>query len=405
MKFGYCTNVHAGTTLDSVQRNLLTYSVPIRQQLAVDRLPVGLWLSDRVSCELDGTKAVAEFGEWLAEHQLEPYTFNGFPFSDFHQPVVKHRVYEPTWAQRERLEYTLRLARIMAGLISPGQKGTISTLPIGWPLGDKNRSGNAIETRWPADDVDVIDDACDHLLELSFQLEQLELETGRQIQVCIEPEPGCLLDCWQDVVCMFVTRLQGDQKQNERLQRYLGVCHDVCHSAVMFEPQAEALDRYAENGITVGKIQVSSAVQAEFGSQNDHNESVLAELQTFSEPRYLHQTAISHSGTRMDSFYEDLGLALADRIQETKVSDETWRVHFHVPIFLARLQQLTTTQSQILECLDSVQRLEIDAQLEVETYAWNVLPEQAARKKHGSGQLVEGIARELKWLQERVSAI
>jgi hypothetical protein len=404
MKFGYCTNVHAGTTLDSVKQNLLTYSVPIRLQLAVDQLPVGLWLSDRVSCELDGTKAVAEFGQWLTEHQLQPYTFNGFPFSDFHQPVVKHRVYEPTWAQRERLEYTLRLARIMAGLISPGQKGTISTLPIGWPLGDKNRSGDSIETRWPAGDVAVINQACDHLLELCLQLEQLELETGRQIQVCIEPEPGCLLDCWQDVVCLFVTRLQGEQKQNERLRRYLGVCHDVCHSAVMFEPQAEALNRYAEKGISVGKIQVSSAVQAEFGSPDDHNESLLAELQTFSEPRYLHQTAISHSRNRMDSFYEDLGLALADRAQDSRVSRETWRVHFHVPIFLARLQQLTTTQSQILECLDSVQRLGIDAQLEVETYAWNVLPEQSTGTEHGPDQLIEGIARELKWLQARVSA-
>ena len=32
-----------------------------------------------------------------------PFTFNGFPYGDFHQSVVKHRVYEPTWADAERL--------------------------------------------------------------------------------------------------------------------------------------------------------------------------------------------------------------------------------------------------------------------------------------------------------------
>ena len=33
MKVGYCTNVHAGTSLDAVNQNLLTHAVQVREQL------------------------------------------------------------------------------------------------------------------------------------------------------------------------------------------------------------------------------------------------------------------------------------------------------------------------------------------------------------------------------------
>ena len=52
MKVGYCTNVHAGTSLDAVNQNLLTHAVQVREELLEsdsDRsqpLPVGLWLSN-----------------------------------------------------------------------------------------------------------------------------------------------------------------------------------------------------------------------------------------------------------------------------------------------------------------------------------------------------------------------
>ena len=43
--FGYCTNVHAGTSLEEAQANLLRYASEVRRLVAPEgRLPVGLWL-------------------------------------------------------------------------------------------------------------------------------------------------------------------------------------------------------------------------------------------------------------------------------------------------------------------------------------------------------------------------
>jgi hypothetical protein len=63
---------------------------------------------------------------------LVAYTINGFPQDDFHQKVVKHRVYRPAWWEPARLEYTRDLVRILDRLLPSGVSGSISTLPIGW---------------------------------------------------------------------------------------------------------------------------------------------------------------------------------------------------------------------------------------------------------------------------------
>ena len=48
---------------------------------------------------------------------LEVVTLNGFPYKAFHAAVVKRDVYWPHWAQDDRREYTLGLARLLAKLL------------------------------------------------------------------------------------------------------------------------------------------------------------------------------------------------------------------------------------------------------------------------------------------------
>ena len=128
MKVGYCTNVHAGTSLDAVTQNLLSHSVQVRKQLMQsgcsdsEPLPVGLWLSNQAALELDDTQ-LRRWGDWLVENHLLPYTFNGFPYSDFHQPVVKHNVYLPTWAEQSRLDYTVSLAGVLDCILPANELG------------------------------------------------------------------------------------------------------------------------------------------------------------------------------------------------------------------------------------------------------------------------------------------
>jgi len=153
---------------------------------------IGLWLSANAAQELVSSGQVAEFGDWLREIGLVPFTMNGFPYGDFHEPVVKHKVYQPTWYEQSRLDYTLQLAEILDQLLPPGVEGSISTLPIAWPakLGE------------PLDDS-LLQSAAENLRKAAKGLAEIEARTGRLIYICIEPEPGCALDTAEDIVAFF----------------------------------------------------------------------------------------------------------------------------------------------------------------------------------------------------------
>ena len=130
---GYCTNVHAGRDLPAVLDNLANHCDPIRRLVDSNRsLCIGLWFSEISAAQALQPEPLAQLKARLSELQLVPFTLNGFPQGDFHSQVVKHRVYQPTWWQRERLDYTLNLIELLDQLLPIGEVGSISTLPIAW---------------------------------------------------------------------------------------------------------------------------------------------------------------------------------------------------------------------------------------------------------------------------------
>lgn len=383
---GYCTNVHAGADLPTTLDNLQHHAVRVRQILQPEAsMGIGLWLSDRTAIDLISQNRVGAFRDWLDAQQLVPFTFNGFPYGNFHQPEVKKLVYLPTWADDARREYSERLVEIQHQLLPEGIPGSISTLPLGWKD----------ETRNP----DFLAECTSQLHELVEYLEDFEEKTGRLIHFCLEPEPGCLMQDSRSCVEFFQQYLLGQSsQQDERTLRYLRVCHDICHSAVMFEEQEEFVHNLISNGIRIGKVQVSSAVHARFADRSgEEKQQLLNELSRFHEPRYLHQTVIKNQSGEAE-FHDDLPQALETiRNQLDDIAEA--RVHFHVPIFLRSFGSLGTSRTEILKCLAATQNLDDLVHYEVETYAWNVLPAELQPE-----ELAEGIAREIRWLCEPESS-
>ncbi|MFO0782813.1 MAG: metabolite traffic protein EboE [Phycisphaerales bacterium] len=395
MEPAYCTNVVAGHSLQETRTHLERVFAAVRQHVAPGGvLPLGLWLSARAAHDLcaepDGPRRLRD---WLAHHGLAVVTLNAFPYADFHGPVVKQQVYVPSWADSRRLLYTVQLAELLPELLPPGAThASISTVPLGWrPAFLAEHDGAAMGV------------ASAHLEQLVRHLARVEDRTGVRVHVDLEPEPGCMLQRAEDVTGFFASALVERRGQPDP-RRYIGVCHDVCHAAVMFEGQQEVLRAYRQAGIRVGKVQISSAPCCS-GAPDE-----LAVLASFAEARYLHQTCVRAMG-RMH-FFEDLPRALAE------APPGEWRTHFHVPVFAARLGALATTQAQIRECLAVTTQWSADEepQYEVETYAWDVLPPSAAGlaedagRPGGRGQLhgaantgsaaadlTAGIARELRW--------
>ncbi len=262
--------------------------------------------------------------------------------------------------------------------------GSISTLPIGWSNDEVTDAELAT--------------AGENFRDLAGYLEQIEAKTGKRIVVAIEPEPGCILDTTDDVVLWFAKQLpQSDHR------RYITVCHDVCHSAVMMESQTAVIQRLAAEGITLGKVQISSAVVADWNSMAiERRKEAIDQLRQFAEDRYLHQTGRRTKSGEFE-LVEDLPQLLENvATQGDPVrGDEKWVVHFHVPIFLERFGHLGTSHKDVIECLAAVlsseTSIEFTGHLEIETYAWSVLPE-AMRKR----ALADDIASEVKWLRDAI---
>ncbi|QDU96186.1 metabolite traffic protein EboE [Lignipirellula cremea] len=382
---GYCTNVHAGADLETNKANLERHAVAVKAKFSPHApMGVGLWLPSVTAQKLRQPGETERFADWLGERGLSPFTLNGFPYGDFHQPIVKHDVYLPTWFDPRRRDYTLDLIDILDGLLPAGEEGSISTSPIAW--GDPTLT----DAQWAS--------ATANLREVAARLARLEQESGRRIRLCLEPEPGCQLQYSRQMVDLFEQYLLpgGDE---DAVRRYLGVCHDVCHAAVMFEGQTAVLQRYQAAGIGVGKVQISSAVCVDFDriSPTDRAEAV-EQLRGFSEDRYLHQTVVqTDDGT--ETFFEDLPLALAQAGDPVELASR-WRVHFHVPVYLEKFGLLSTSRNQIEECLVAARELTDCRHFEVETYAWGVLPPELQQ-----AELADGIAAEMEYIEQAFKPI
>ena len=379
---GYCTNVHAGTDLKQTKKNLVRYAGAVRHYRQQSTpLPIGLWLSAQSISELNDQSTRDQFANWLFDNALNVYTINGFPYFDFHEPVVKHRVYNPDWSCPERSAFTRNLAVLLATILPPGSEGSISTLPVAW--------GHTTQ------DPRRIDSAVDQLVAMSQFLAELSDRTDRLIHLDLEPEPGCVLSQSGDVAPFFEKLYKrGD---SDLIYRHIRICHDICHAAVMFEEPQAPFAAYAAAGAQVGKVQVSSALTWCLKDLCPPDRLLARQqLKTYAEPRYLHQTSIRRGLDGPVDFYEDLSEAFQNAGEDW--CDDEWRIHFHIPIHLKEIGALGTTQSHIKAVTDFLKEKNVIYPLEIETYAWNVLPDH-----QGDDKLIQGIAAELEWFEDLIN--
>lgn len=355
----YCTNIHPGESWDQVQAGIYQHVPAIRAAVSDGAsFPLSVWISGRAVRDIEQGGS-ERFVEWCRANQCHVRSINGFPFGAFHGVRVKEGAYLPDWRDPERLDYTGRLARILAGWLDGDAPGVISTVPLGF-----KQDGD-----WSAARRNVVG-----VLE---RLDRVAQDTGKQIVLALEAEPACMLETSTDVVRLFE-----ELRLPPHLLRHAGVCFDCCHHAVQFERPAEALRALAAAGVPVAQAHVTAALRVPGGE--------LARLARFSEPVYLHQTVGRRSDGSLVRF-ADLPQALAAAVDGRAI--EEWRVHFHVPVFAARLGDCTTTQPELEEMLDV---LPPSTPLVVETYSFGVLPRELQAES-----VADSIARELLWVRDR----
>ena len=388
----YCTNIHPGESWPEVAASLERHLPEVKRRVAADQLfGVGLRLSAVAAAALREPAALEQLKVLLQDNGCYVFTINGFPYGPFHGRPVKEQVYQPDWRHEERVTYSAQLADLLVALLpeEPGLDGSVSTVPGTFkPLAE---APGAIEAM------------ARNLVRHAAHLVGIRERTGRTIALALEPEPCCFLETIAETVAFFEQQLfdAGAVRQlseltglapgdaEAALRRHLGVCYDVCHAAVEFEDPAASLRALRSAGIGVPKLQLSAALRiAVVGAET------AAQLRPFDEPVYLHQVIERRDGrlTR----HLDLPQALAAL---GEAAGAEWRVHFHVPVFLAELRDFSTTQAFLGEILALHRRAPISAHLEVETYTWDVLP-----ARYRQVDVASAIARELTWVIEQLDA-
>ena len=92
----YCTNVHDLATPETWMRSLSYFGPEVRRRLGWSRMPLGLWWQSPLAEA--AAREPAEVARFLEEHNLRAFTCNAFPYGNFHEPVVKTKVYHPDWS-------------------------------------------------------------------------------------------------------------------------------------------------------------------------------------------------------------------------------------------------------------------------------------------------------------------
>jgi sugar phosphate isomerase/epimerase len=380
----YCTNIHPAHGWNEVLSSLRRYAPALRQRLAPDVLfGIGLRISANEAIELLEGSRLREFRDFLADEGLYVALINGFPYGSFHGDRIKEQVFAPDWRDPRRVEYTLNLAKILTQLLPEDLDGGISTCPLSYKAWIKGVAD------WQT--------ITSNITGVAMELAKIRQDTGRFIHLDIEPEPDGLVETANELIAFFQKHLlmQGAQyvakaeqisieEARIRLLDHVQACFDTCHSAVEFETSGDALRAIRHAGIKIGRIQLSSAVEAQ---------SDCPELERFADSTYLHQVIAKGSGSELRHL-GDLSEALSG---DRKPSTE-WRIHFHVPIFASDYSGMHSTQKHLQEALDYISAEQVTRHLEIETYTWDVLPPELKL------DLLDSIEREYRWVIDHLDA-
>jgi hypothetical protein len=391
----YCSNIHSGENWE-LHFEELRKNIPQIKAKTCPKQPfgIGLRLANQASIDLSLEQNLAEFQNWLTANDCYVFTMNGFPYGGFHDEVVKDQVHAPDWTTTDRVEYTIRMFKILAKLLPENlNEGGISTSPLSYRFWWKDEASLKKATEIATENILLVVD----------DLIKIRKETGKTLHLDIEPEPDGILGNGIDFLEWYENTLklaanihfekQGKTSEEaiDLIHDHVQLCYDICHYGVNFEDPQTAINQLNNLGIKVGKIQISSAVKIDFTTNAAEK---LTAITQFDEPTYLHQVVAKYLDGSFE-YFSDLAPAI-ESFMPNKYSE--WRIHFHVPLFLENYGLLNSTQSEIVKTLEIHKKTPLTNHLEIETYTWGVLPKEVQIP------LNESIIREIEWVQSVLSS-
>ena len=387
----YSTLVHPGDDWAQMWDSLVTYVPKVKERWAKNhRFGVSLRLSAASASTLAKSQAERDkLKKFLNDNNMYLYTVNAFPYGPFKGTIVKEQVYEPDWRSEERTTYTKNVADVLADVSPDDVSPSIQSAPLGF----KPRVTGP----------DVVDSFTDHVIRVCAHLVDVEARTGRVVTLALEPEPYCFLETTDETVEYFTKHIYSGKSAEKlaklarmpiseahvALRRHVGIVFDICHQAVEFEDIGACLQKLVDAGIPIFKLQEAAALHVPEVTQK-----IVDVLKNYSKTIYLTQTVEKKDG-RLTRF---LNLEDAFAAWEKNPGPREWRTHFHVPVFLEDLGPFRTTRFAIEDALRFHKAKPLSRQLEIETYTWDVLPDNLK-----TGDIVDYVCRELDWVKGQLT--
>jgi sugar phosphate isomerase/epimerase len=387
----YSTLVHPADDWEQIWQSLNTYVPKVKERFAGNkRFGVSLRLSAKSAETLAKSKAERDkLRKFLDDGNMYLYTVNAFPYGAFKGTVVKEQVYEPDWRSEERTQYTINVANVLADVAPAEVLPSIQTAPLGF----KPRVTGP----------DIVASYTDHILRVAKHLVELEDKTGVTVTLGLEPEPYCFLETTDETVDYFTNHLYSGASVEKfakmsglpiaeaisALRRHVGIVYDICHLAVEYEDITQSLQKLVNAGVPIVKLQEAAALHIPEVTQ-----SVVDTLKRYSKTIYLTQTIEKKDG----KFTKYLNLEDAFAAWDKNPGPREWRTHIHVPVFLEDLGQFRTTRFAIADALKFQKQKPLSRQLEIETYTWDMLPDNLK-----TGDIVEYVCRELEWVRGQLT--
>ena len=387
----YSTLVHPGDDWAQMWDSLVTYVPKVKERWAKNhRFGVSLRLSAASASTLAKSQAERDkLKKFLNDNNMYLYTVNAFPYGPFKGTIVKEQVYEPDWRSEERTTYTKNVADVLADVSPDDVSPSIQSAPLGF----KPRVTGP----------DVVDSFTDHVIRVCAHLVDVEARTGRVVTLALEPEPYCFLETTDETVEYFTKHIYSGKSAEKlakfarmpiseahvALRRHVGIVFDICHQAVEFEDIGACLQKLVDAGIPIFKLQEAAALHVPEVTQK-----IVDVLKNYSKTIYLTQTVEKKDG-RLTRF---LNLEDAFAAWEENPGPREWRTHFHVPVFLEDLGPFRTTRFAIEDALRFHKAKPLSRQLEIETYTWDVLPDNLK-----TGDIVDYVCRELDWVKGQLT--
>ncbi len=370
----------------------------VRESLAPVNVAIGNEESVGVSVRLsqaalaDPMLTAANLKAVLGEYGLYLAGISGVGISG----GAKEQIHHPDWRTEDRLSFMFAATNLLADGADPdGPELGITTNAFShrnWL--DVDFPGN-----WAALTL--------NLMRVVQHLATIRERTGITMHIDLEAEPGSVLRDTDDIIRFWNTWLLGrgsamlsdrmqvtDGTAADVVQRHVRLALDTAHAAVVRDDAATSLDRFADAGVGIGRLQVSSALEIDIPADDTGRVDVRAQLARLQSDRLLQQVVATRDGV-ITARHEDLPDALA---AIDGAVGETWRIHTHAPVLADRYGVWRSTRDDAAAWLRETAVRGMDVgMVELRSANWDVVPAD------DRASVEEMVAREAEWVRGPIS--